>query len=114
MIYNETCSSYITISCGVPQSSMLGPLLFLLYINNLANVSNVLLSLLFADDSNMFVSGKNPDGLMNIVNAEITKVVDWLRTNKRLLNLKKKNTSLYFVRRGVKLRYRITSLLMMW
>ena len=58
MIYNETCSSYKTISCGVPQGSILGTLLSLLYIDDLTNVSNVLFSLLFADDSNMFVSGK--------------------------------------------------------
>ena len=89
MVYNETCSSYNTISYGVPQGSILGPLLFLLYINDLANVSNVLFSLLFADDSSMFVSGKNPDELVNIMNAEMTKIVNWLRTNKLSLNLKK-------------------------
>ena len=89
VVYNETCSSYKTISCGVPQGSILGPLLFLLYINDLANVSNVIFSLLFADDSNMFVSGKNPDELVNIMNAEMTKIVNWLRTNKLSLNLKK-------------------------
>ena len=100
VIYNETCSSYKTISCGVPQGSILGPLLFLLYINDLANVSNVLFSLLFADDSNMFVSGKNPDELLNIMNAEMTKIVNWLRTNKLSLNLKKTHFIIFRKKRG--------------
>ena len=88
--------------------SILGPL-FLLYINDLANVSNyVLFALLFADDSNMLVSGKNPDELVNVMNAEMTKIVNLLRKNKLSLNLKNKHTSLHFVKREVKLRYRIT------
>ena len=62
-------------------------LLLLLYINDFANVSNVLFSLLFADDSNMFVSGKNPDELVNIMNADMTQIVNRLRTNKLSLNL---------------------------
>ena len=100
VVYNETCSSYKTISCGVPQGSILGPLLFLLYINDLANVSNVIFSLLFADDSNMFVSGKNPDELVNIMNAEMTKIVNWLRTNKLSLNLKKTHFIIFRKKRG--------------
>ena len=100
VIYNEPCSSYKTISCGVPQGSILGPLLFLLYINDLANVSNVLFSLLFADDSNMFVSGKNPDELVNMMNAEMTKIVNWLRTNKLSLNLKKTHFIIFHKKRG--------------
>ena len=83
VIYNETCSSYKTISCGVPQGST-------------ANVSNVLFSLLFADDSNMFVSGKNPNELVNIMNAEMTKIVNWLGTNKLSLNLKIKQHFIIF------------------
>ena len=104
VIDNETCSSYKTISCGVPLGSILGLLLFLLYINDLASISNVLFSLLYAEDSNMFVSGKNPDELVNIMNAEMTKFFIRLRTNKLSLNLKK-TTSLYFIKRGEKLRY---------
>ena len=91
-----------TVYCEVSQGSILGRLLF----NVLANVSNVLFSLLFTDDSNMFVSDKNPDELVKIMKAWMTKVVNWFRTNKLSLNLKKKcHISL---KKGVKLRYRMT------
>jgi hypothetical protein len=66
--YNECESSRKVITCGVPQGSILGPLLFLLYINDIANVSKLLFVLLFADDSNLFLTGSNVDDLINIMN----------------------------------------------
>ena len=89
VLYNDSKSENKKITCGVPQGSILGPLLFLLYINDLAHVSTKLFSLLFADDSNMFLTGKNPNELIQTMNTEIVNVVDWLRVNKLSLNLKK-------------------------
>ena len=56
-------------------------------------------SLLFADDSNMFLSGKNPDDLIKTMNDEMINVVDWLQLNKLSLNLKKKHVSSSFERK---------------
>ena len=87
--YNGTKSKNMKISCGVPQGSILGPLLFLVYINDLPQVSKKLFALMFADDSNMFISGTNLTELINTVNEEMINVVEWLRVNKLSLNLKK-------------------------
>ena len=93
--YNGVSSEFQNITCGVPQGSILGPLLFLIYINDLASVSSKIFTLLFADDSNLFLSGKNPNTLIETMNCEIDKVIEWLKINKLSLNLKKTHFMLF-------------------
>jgi hypothetical protein len=81
----------MNITCGVPQGSILGPLLFILYINDIVNCSSVLYFILFADDTNIFYSSNSHIDLMKTVNAELVKLSDWFRSNKLSLNAKKTN-----------------------
>ena len=87
--YDGINSSYGKISCGVPQGSILGPLLFLIYINDLASICNQLFPVMYADDSNLFAEGSDIIELQNIMNRELVKVSRWLRLNKLSLNIDK-------------------------
>ena len=102
VVHNYTSSSRKKIICGVPQGSILGPLLFLLYIDEdvLWRCSDVLFLLLFADDSNMFLSGKYHERLIEQMNNEIIKIIYWLDINKLSLNLKKTHFIIFRKRRG--------------
>ena len=53
---NDVKSEYLPINCGVPRGSILGPLLFLLYINEISNISSIIDIILFADDTNIFLA----------------------------------------------------------
>ena len=87
--FNFVDSSIKTITCGVPQGSILGPLLFLLYVNDIANVSATFMSILFADDTNMFLQGRNINTLIREANEELAKLVTWLQVNRLSLNVDK-------------------------
>ena len=93
--FNGVSSESCEIKCGVPQGSILGPLLFLLYINDLCNVSKVVDFILFADDTNIFFSHKDfylPPGIFN---SEMLKLTQWCRANKLSINFKKSNFMVY-------------------
>ena len=70
----------------------MGPLLFMLYVNDIANVSTSLLPILFADDTNVFLTRNNIDQMIEIMNGELNNVFLWLNSNKLSLNVKNRNS----------------------
>ena len=86
--YNGYNSSLFDITCGVPQGSILVPLLFVVYINDLSNFSRVLEPIFFADDTNIFYSHTDASYLMEVVNLELKKITCWFYTNKLSINVK--------------------------
>ena len=84
-------SNKLTTACGVPHGSVLVPLLFLLYVNDLCRSSDKLSFYLFADDTNLLYADREINSLERVVNAELSKVQEWLVANKLTLNAKKSN-----------------------
>ena len=95
VLLNGEQSSMQNLECGVPQGSLLGPLLFLIYINDIQHSSKLLSFILFADDSNIFFSHPDPFELLSIINSELEYVSDWLKVSKLTLNVKKKKIMLF-------------------
>jgi hypothetical protein len=90
--YINVSSSLQTIKCGVPQGSILGPLFFIFYINDLPNVSDIIETILFADDTSLFYShSKYIQQLNDTLNNELSKFDCWMKTNKLSVNIKKTN-----------------------
>ena len=81
---NEACMPY-----GVPQGSVLGPLLFLIYINDLHKAINYSKTRHFADDTNLIIKGKSPKKLQKQVNLDLRSLCNWLKANKISLNASK-------------------------
>ena len=84
---NNTYSSFLGIECGVPQGSILGPILFILYINDLPRVSSKLKFLLSSDDTNILYENTDTKAMLKTINMEMPKVIEWLKSNKLQINV---------------------------
>ena len=81
---NDTNSTCINITCGVPQGSILGPIVFIIYVNDMHTVS----SIIFADDTNFLYTGNE---ICKTVSKELDKLSSWFMANKLSLNVSKTN-----------------------
>ena len=91
-------SSYKDVTMGVPQGSILGPVLFILYINDLPNLSADMTCLSYADDTAILFKGKSSDQLQVTVNEVVMLLNDWFRANFLSLNISKTYTQHYTTR----------------
>ena len=97
--YNSIKSEQKMIDCDVRQWSIPGPPLFLLYINDQSTMWDSCFSILFADDTNMFMTGKDIYDMCHKLNEDLTKIQEWLCCNKLSLNLSK-NCNMVFTPRN--------------
>ena len=88
-------SDFSTIHYGVPQGSVLGPILFLLYINDLPNIFTSLKTILFADDATLHISGENINNLIFTTNNDLKKLHSWCLSNRMTINLDKTHYMLF-------------------
>ena len=97
----ESNSSLCRIKCGVPQGSILGPILFLIYINDLNQISTIIKTIMFADDTNLFLSGKNISDIEKQFNKELIILTEWFNSNLLSLNIKKTSYIVFSNKRNI-------------
>ena len=106
--FNNSLSDFQYIRCGVPQGTLLGPLLFLLYVN-IYKSAPVFSFTLYADDTNILYSDKDLTKIHNVVNDNLKKLCHWFKCNKLSVNSKKCN---YIVFRSSSRRLELEDLYM--
>ena len=88
-------STFLEVKCGVPQGSILGPLLFLIYVNDMYLSVPKLNAVMFADDTNLFISGADYKTLFKIMNEQLSLIETWFAANKLSLNTDKTKYTLF-------------------
>ena len=87
--YKNSYSHIGEINVGVPQGSILGPLLFLLYVNDIHNISSKISCVLYADDTTIFANGKELSEVTQVMNTELHHINEWIQLNKLSVNISK-------------------------
>ena len=96
---NGYCSSEKTLNVGVPQGSILGPVLFLIYINDLPNVASRFWPILYADDTTLLINDADYVKLKETINSELPKICEWCLANRLTLSMDKTYAMLFTNRR---------------
>ena len=95
VLYNNVQSQTLDITCGVPQGSVLGRLLFLVYVNDIANCLTRSKLISFADDTTVFFSSKCINNLYKNLNSDLDDLTNWFKANTLALNVNKSNFMLF-------------------
>ena len=95
----NSCTKVVNI--GVPQGSTIGPMFFLIFVNDMKACTILLELIQFADDTTLIFSCKNFTELKNTLESEVIKVIEWLETNKLILNLSKTHFMLFSFKRNI-------------
>ena len=93
--FKDSNSNILRVDCGVPQGSVLGPLLFIIYTNDLPNAIKHSKCILFADDTTIFYSTKHLDELYENISFDLNTLSDWFKANKLSLNVNKTNYMIF-------------------
>ena len=100
--FNNVASNYSTITCGVPQGSVLGPLLFLIYINDLVDIIENCDTFLYADDTVLVTSASNIHDAHRSLQHDLDNITNWCKGNRLSLNIKKTKSMIFGTRHRVK------------
>ena len=91
-------SKYWTVTCGVPQGSILGPLLFIIYINDIVSATTKFYPIIYADDTTLSATLNtfgNENEINENINYELNCILNWLKLNKLSLNLNKTKAMIF-------------------
>ena len=110
VFFNNVLSEDVVMEFGLPRGSVLGPLLFLIYMNDFSCTSKMIKLLLFADDIIMYISGKDVNNLICAVNNELVIINNWFISNRLTLNL---NKSSFIIFHSSKNLYHLTLLFLL-